>query len=175
MQRSALFHEGANQVLIRLISPSVSEQKVRGKSAQSAKKALQNEQADLLAEVLALDPNARILGQTQLVLNAVFIEVDASVLDTLASNPAVKRIVPVSNYELDLSETVPYVGSTAVQAEGFDGSGVTVAVLDSGIDYTHANLGGGGTLADRLTAAGKRVVLLEAGPRIDAAQWHQDR
>ena len=36
-----LFTDGANQVLIRLTSPSVSEQKVRGKSAQKAKKALQ--------------------------------------------------------------------------------------------------------------------------------------
>lgn len=32
----------------------------------------------------------------------------------------------------------------------------------------------GGTLADRLTAAGKRVVLLEAGQRIGADAWHQD-
>jgi choline dehydrogenase-like flavoprotein len=32
----------------------------------------------------------------------------------------------------------------------------------------------GGTLAERLTAAGKRVVLLEAGERIEADAWHQD-
>jgi subtilisin family serine protease len=154
LQRSALFADGANQVLIRLTSPSVAEQKVRGKSAQKAKKALQNEQSDLLADVLALDPNARILGQTQLVMNAVFVEVDRSVLDALAGNPAVARIVPVANYELDLSETVPYIGATAVQDAGFDGEGVTVAVLDSGVDYTHANLGGGGTLADYEDAYG---------------------
>jgi subtilisin family serine protease len=154
LERSPLFVDGANQVLIRLASPSVSEQKVRGKSAQKAKKALRDEQSDLLAEVLALDPNARILGQTQLVLNAVFVEVDRSVLATLAGNPAVQRIVPVANYELDLSETVPYIGATDVQNDGFDGAGITVAVLDSGIDYTHANLGGGGTLADYQDAYG---------------------
>lgn len=33
---------------------------------------------------------------------------------------------------------------------------------------------GGGTVADKLTAAGKRVVLLEAGPRIEAGEWHQE-
>lgn len=32
----------------------------------------------------------------------------------------------------------------------------------------------GGTLAERLTAAGKRVVLLEAGERIEADAWHQE-
>ena len=39
---------------------------------------------------------------------------------------------------------MPYIGAAAVQATGVDGSGVKVAVLDSGIDYTHKNLGGPG-------------------------------
>ena len=58
----------------------------------------------------------------------------------------------VMDYKLDLSETVPYVGGAALQARGTDGAGVRVAVLDSGIDYTHKNLGGAGT-ADAYTAA----------------------
>ena len=43
---------------------------------------------------------------------------------------------------------MPYIGATAVQAVGFDGTGVSVAVLDTGIDYLHANLGGSGDPAD---------------------------
>jgi subtilisin family serine protease len=35
-----------------------------------------------------------------------------------------------------------------VQAQGFTGNGIKVAVLDSGIDYTHAALGGSGNPAD---------------------------
>jgi len=147
LQRSAL--SGASgQVLVRLVSPSVAEQKVRGKSAQKAKKALQNEQDDLLADILALDPNARVMGQVQLVMNAVFVEVDAGVLGTLAGDPRIQRITPVANYELDLSETVPYIGASDVQGMGYDGTGVRVAVLDSGIDYYHAGLGGDGNPAD---------------------------
>ena len=49
---------------------------------------------------------------------------------------------------MDLSETVPYIGASAVQADGYDGSGVRVAVLDSGIDYNHAAFGGSGNPAD---------------------------
>ena len=53
---------------------------------------------------------------------------------------------PVRHYERDLSETVPYIGAGFVQNTlNITGTGVTVAVLDSGIDYTHANLGGPGT------------------------------
>ena len=85
--RASMAASGDNKVIIRLTSPSVAEQKVRGKSAQKAKKNLQAEQADLLSEVMALDPNARILGRTQLVLNAVFVEVSPSALAALARNP----------------------------------------------------------------------------------------
>jgi minor extracellular serine protease Vpr len=98
--------------------------------------------------VQALDPNARVIAQTQIVLNAVFVEVDASILPQLANDPAVLRIAPVGNYEKDLSETVPYIGASAVQDSGFTGKGIKVAVLDSGIDYTHAALGGSGDTAD---------------------------
>jgi subtilisin family serine protease len=55
---------------------------------------------------------------------------------------------------LDLSETVPYVGGAAAQASGRTGAGVKVAVLDSGIDYTHRNLGGAGTAAAYAAAYG---------------------
>lgn len=79
-------------------------------------------------------------------LNAVVIKIDASRLKAVAALPGVRSVRPVIDYKLDLSETVPYIGAAAVQAAGRDGTGVTVAVLDSGIDYTHRNLGGAGTL-----------------------------
>lgn len=89
----------------------------------------------------------RVIARVSKVLNAVFVQVDASALAQLAQDPAVTRIAPVTNYELDLSEVVPYVGSSKVSQLGFDGTGVSIAILDSGIDYTHRNLGGPGTVA----------------------------
>jgi subtilisin family serine protease len=134
--------------VIRLKAPSVAEQKVRGRNARRAKRQLEVEQFDLEQRIYSLDPSARVLGQTQLVMNAIFVEVDAAALQAIAADPAVARITPEGRYEMDLSETVPYIGASAVQAAGFDGTGVRVAILDSGIDYTHANLGGPGTVAD---------------------------
>jgi minor extracellular serine protease Vpr len=90
---------------------------------------------------------ARELGRANVAHNAVAVRVDAAALPALAALPGVAKVRPVVHYQLDLSETVPYVGGAAVQARGFDGSGVKVAILDSGIDYTHRNLGGAGTPA----------------------------
>lgn len=139
---------GEQEVIVSLRTPAVAKQKVEGKKAEEAKKDLKGEQEALIARVKELDPDAQVLAEVQVVLNAVFVQVDAAILDELAEDPAVSRVVPVGNYELDLSETVPYIGASAVQAAGFDGTGVSVAVLDSGVDYTHAALGGSGDPAD---------------------------
>jgi len=97
---------------------------------------------------------AEELGRVQVAHNAIAVRVDASQLEQIALIPGVAKVRPVINYEMTLSETVPYVGGAAVQASGKDGTGVTVAVLDSGIDYTHRNLGGAGTLAAYAAAHG---------------------
>ena len=87
----------------------------------------------------------KVLGQTQRATNIVALQVDASQLEALAKDPNVVSIHPVVNYQKALSETVPYIGATAVQAKGFTGQGVRVGILDSGIDYTHVEFGGAGT------------------------------
>jgi subtilisin family serine protease len=82
------------------------------------------------------------------------VRIDASQLTQIAALPGVASVRPVIHYELALGETVPYVGASAVQARGFDGTGVKVAVLDSGVDYTHRNLGGPGTTEAYVAAYG---------------------
>ena len=93
-------------------------------------------------------------GRVFIAYNALIVRIDASQLLSVAALPGVISIRPVADYELDLTETVPYIGATSVQNSGFDGTGVKVAVLDSGIDYTHYNLGGSGNLADYEAAYG---------------------
>ena len=120
----------------------------KGGNEAQAKQEAKKQQDAFLKRVRKVDSSARLIAQVQMVMNAVFVEVDAAALPQLAQDPAVVRIAPVANYEMDLSETVPYIGASAVQDMGYDGSGIKVAVLDSGIDYTHAALGGSGDPAD---------------------------
>jgi subtilisin family serine protease len=115
---------------------------------------LRNKQDAFMARAQGL--GAKQLARLSRALNAVVVSVDASQLGAVASIPGVVSVRPVGNYEMSLSETVPYIGASAAQAAGKDGTGVKVAVLDSGVDYTHRNLGGAGTTAAYQTAYAAR-------------------
>jgi subtilisin family serine protease len=108
---------------------------------------VEQQQARVIARAKQLDAGATVLGSAQRALNAVMLRLDAAALAALVTSPDVERISPVVDFDLDLSETVPYIGGTAAHDAGFTGEGIRVAVLDSGIDYTHAALGGPGTRA----------------------------
>lgn len=136
------------QIIARLRSPAV------GEGRGSTKSQLVAEQAAFVARVQAAAPGAQVLGSTQLVLNAVFLEVDAAKVAMVASDAAVTRVAEIGEYHTDLTDTVPYIGAAALQGLGVLGAGVRVAVIDSGVDYTHANLGGAGTAAAYLAAYG---------------------
>jgi subtilisin family serine protease len=106
---------------------------------------LGQKQDTLLAQIRNL--GGRDSGRLSKALNAVVVTIAASQVPAVAALPGVRTVRQLHDYQLDLSETVPYIGASAVQNAGFNGAGVRVAVLDSGIDYTHKFFGGPGTVA----------------------------
>lgn len=149
LQGGILDAKGTHRFIVRLTTKPLAQAGAADEAAlDAARQQISAQQADLLSRMPQLAPSARVLGQVQIVLNAVFVEGDAAEMAKLAADPAVLSVTPARDYELDLSETVPYIGASAVQGMGYDGTGVRVAVLDSGIDYYHAALGGSGNPAD---------------------------
>ncbi|MEO6206969.1 MAG: S8 family serine peptidase, partial [Candidatus Limnocylindrales bacterium] len=139
---------GPQRVVVRLSSAPSASVVAQGAVAQSNQIGrVAAQQRIVIAVARKLDARARVLGQTERATNIVALRIDASKLDALAKDPNVVSIKPVIDYQQALSETVPYIGATAVQDRGYTGKGVRVAVLDTGIDYTHIALGGPGTAA----------------------------
>jgi len=150
LDRSLLARSGPQAVVVRLKAAAVAEVAATGRGATVQKQQftrVKAQQTKVIARAMQLDPGTVVLGRAQRALNAVMLRIDARQLARLANSPDVERISPVVNYELDLSETVPYIGATAAHESGATGEGVRIAVLDSGIDYTHAALGGPGNRA----------------------------
>jgi subtilisin family serine protease len=160
--------EGTVQVLVRLRAEPLTRTRARGQvgTAQAAQARRVAVQQDGFVARAERTTSARELrgarGQRSLrlrnVLNGVFLEVDAADVDRLLADPEVESVSRVRDYERHLPDTVPYVfdgdadnGRTTSPTAG---AGVVVAVLDSGIDYTHASLGGPGTVEDFLAAYG---------------------
>jgi len=66
--------------------------------------------------------------------------VNAAGLATLAVDPDVTAVGLDAEGEAHLDVSVPFIGADKVQEMGFTGAGITVAVLDTGIDTDHADL-----------------------------------
>jgi subtilisin family serine protease len=113
--------------------------------------------ASLKVKQDALMAQVKALGGTELArlgkgYNAVIVAVPAAKLTQLSRLSGVAAMKEVVDHRRALDTTVPYIGASALQAMGVTGTGVKIAVLDTGIDYTHYNLGGSGSAADYAAA-----------------------
>lgn len=104
---------------------------------------LRSRQSTTVSQVVS--SGGATLGQFTKALNAVVVQIPGHRLIELARRPSVFSINPVSDYRLDLTDSLGAVGDAAVQSAGRTGQGIRVAVIDTGVDYTHRNLGGIGT------------------------------
>ena len=148
----ALLAESTGIPRVRALSSGQGAAASKRTEPAAVKAAMASQRAAILSQQTALSQSlaglgAVELGRVSISHNAIAVTIDASQLKSVAAIPGVRSVRPVINYELHLGETVPYVGGATVQGMGYDGTGVTVAVLDSGVDYTHKNLGGPGTVA----------------------------
>jgi subtilisin family serine protease len=147
----------AADYVVTLSSPSLAKQyKNSGRLTKAQQKAhvqkLTDEQDKVVDRVRQL--GGKDLVRLNKALNGIVVSINARMAQELAQTAGVASVRPVNRYEIDLSETVPYIGAAAVQAGGNTGAGIRVAVLDSGIDYTHTAFGGAGTVAAYKAAYG---------------------
>jgi minor extracellular serine protease Vpr len=96
----------------------------------------------------------RVLRSYQNSYNGLTVRVPAERIAALAALPGVVKVHPVRLMKRGLTNAVPLVGAPQVWGgtPQFHGEHIKIAILDTGIDYTHANFGGPGTPDAYLTA-----------------------
>jgi hypothetical protein len=137
--------------LIKLNTPSLSERSLNGFLTPSASTQatinINKTQQDVIAAVNALSQDIEILAQTKNLVSGIVVKGNPVLFKELLNNPLVKDILPIYDYELNVEESAEYMKGTSLVTSGVaTGKGIRVAVLDTGVDYTHAAMGGAGTL-----------------------------
>ncbi len=116
---------------------------------RSAAARLTRRQETLVAPVA--DLGGEVTARFTRVANALRVRIPRENLALLEALPGVRRVQPVRLYSRHLTVNTPFVGAPSIWASpvpGLDGRGVRIGIIDSGIDYTHADFGGGGKVAD---------------------------
>ncbi|MBV2130887.1 S8 family serine peptidase [Arsukibacterium indicum] len=93
-----------------------------------------------------LNPDAKVLTKTTKLAVGMVITADTATLQALKQNALVVDIMPVYDSELHVADSAEYIKAAQTVLSGkATGAGVKVAILDSGVDFTHAAFGGEGT------------------------------
>ncbi|MFW6115421.1 MAG: S8 family serine peptidase, partial [Chloroflexota bacterium] len=110
----------------------------------SAIKRLEDVQDRLEPQLTAL--GVEIVSNYAVVYNGFQALVPLDQLNEIRALPGVKAVHRAPIHEPALSASVPQMGADDVWEDlGFDGKDITIAIIDTGIDYTHAAFGGPGT------------------------------
>lgn len=127
---------------------SLSELKGSGEeSLKAAAVTIADMQQTVSNALLSLDRDAVVLTKTKNLAPGLVVKASEQALNKLSSNPAVAGIYPVYDSKPAVADSAEYMNATQIVSSGTaTGQGITVAVLDTGIDYTHKSVGGVGTV-----------------------------
>ena len=135
-------------------------------AAQGAARAqmarIRGAQQRVLAQLAAAGRNARVLYNVQTAYNGIAAKIDAGILPQLRANADIKAVHRLPIHYIDNSTSVPFIKAVNAWAAtgGNAGQGIKIAIIDTGVDYTHANFGGPGTVA---AYTGNNRAIIEPG------------
>ncbi|MEH7247588.1 S8 family serine peptidase [Neobacillus niacini] len=141
-------------VIVELNEPSIVEAKHKGKNQTKA--SLSKKRNQVKADVSAVVKSAKVNREYDYVFSGFSVELPANEVPALLAVPGVKAVYPDVTYKVtsvgkgellsedgfspNMAASAPFIGANEAWDAGFTGEGVTVAVIDTGADYTHPDL-----------------------------------
>jgi minor extracellular serine protease Vpr len=140
-------------VIVELNAQSIVEAKHNGK--KQTKAALKSERGKVINALETAVKSANVNREYDYVFSGFSVELPANEIIKLLAIKGVKAVYPNVHYTADVisaeeitSETfspnmaasAPFIGANDAWESGFTGEGVTVAVIDTGVDYNHPDL-----------------------------------
>jgi subtilisin family serine protease len=124
-----------------------------GEAGKARKRANEAAQANVLQNIQSAGIDATVLYQVQSAYNGIAVQAEPGAVSDLMDVPGVKAVHVIPLVELDNHSSVPLIGSQqAWGTYGKTGAGMSIAVIDTGVDYVHTGFGGSGSAADYLVA-----------------------
>lgn len=136
--------EGRVRVIVGLRSEGGSAASAASNFKDAAARAAMVSRIDRVQQALLVRMSGHNLSSVRKFKYIPFqaMEVDASALEALASDPEVLSIEEDKLLKPMLEESIPLVGAPQAWSQGFSGSGQTIAILDTGVDKDHPFLRG---------------------------------
>jgi minor extracellular serine protease Vpr len=140
-------------VIVELKEESVVQAKHNGKRQTKAN--LQKERNKVLNEAKGKVKNLKVNREYDFLFSGFAVELPANQIPQLLDVAGVKAIYPNVEYTVDafnfqplsadeisasMFDSAPFIGSDKAWDKGFTGKGIKVAILDTGVDYTHPDL-----------------------------------
>ncbi|WP_146151919.1 S8 family serine peptidase [Ahniella affigens] len=138
-----------------------------GAASKTHAQRLKSEQASFASRLQALNLTHTEIFRTHRAVNGFAIRIRPDQVDAIRKLAGVKRVDVMVPHELHNQTSVPFIGApntwtaTPTFASGAKGEGISIGIIDTGIDYQHPNVGGTGVLADY--QANDRAVISETG------------
>lgn len=139
--------------IVELEEESIVESKHKGK--KQSKQSLKVERTSVINELKKVASTVTVEQEYDYLFSGFSVEIPENELEKILTIPGVKAIYPNATYEVTMDDvetfddqvitpammdSAPFIGSAAAWEAGFTGEGVTVAVIDTGVDYTHPDL-----------------------------------